>query len=72
MPVIPHIRMNPKNQKPSALCRLQFTRFQLAPTSIIKLRRQLLMPGHQMIAPVTQSSVMNSAPTPLMRRPVSP
>jgi hypothetical protein len=71
MPVIPHSKMNAKNQKPSALCRLQFNRFQFARRSRVRLRRQLL-PGHQITAPVTESSVTNSAPRPLILRPVSP
>ncbi len=46
-----------------AKCALQFT---------VKLRRQFLIPGHHMMAPVIQSDVKQIAPMPFTKRPVDP
>ena len=70
MPETPHTKIRRRHQNPSALCRSQLMCAKCALQFTIGLRRQLLTPGHQLIAPVKQSAVTQIPPMPFTRQPV--
>ena len=58
-------------QNPMTLCSPQLNRFQFPVQFATRLRRQLVIPGHQMTAPVIHSTVSKIAPAPFTLRPMS-
>src|SRR5207245_1914691 len=67
-----HTTIKKKHQNPSPLCRSQLIRAKCALQVTVRLRRQCLIPGHHMTAPVTQREVTQIAPMPFTRRPADP
>src|ERR1700730_6352900 len=71
-PEIPHIRTKRKPQNPSALCRSQLNRAKSDLQFTVKARRQLLIPGHQITAPLKHNKITEIAPMPFTKRPFLP
>ena len=57
------------DQNPRALCRAQLSLLRSAFGLTVSRLRHLPVPGHQMIAPLKQSKVVSTAPTPFTSRP---
>src|ERR1700752_3586837 len=68
----PHTIKKHEHQKPSALCKSQFSRGKRAFQLTVALRRQFLIPGHERIAPVKESKITKHEPMPFTSRPVCP
>src|SRR5260370_17440028 len=66
------MKMNARHKKPSALCSDQLNLRRFAFQSMVKLRRHLSIPGHQMTVPEKHIRVTQAPPTPLARWPVPP
>src|SRR5207248_3054951 len=66
------MKINRKDQKPSALCSDQLRLLKFAFQSMVKLRRHLSIPGHQMMIPETHINITQAPPTALIRWPVLP
>src|SRR3989449_2180805 len=71
-PLTANTVMNPRLQKPIKLCKCQITRFHPMPRGSVRLRRHVLIPGHQITSPVPASASTARAPTPFTSRPVGP
>ena len=72
IPEIPQTNKKTQHQNPIALCRSQLNRGKRASHLILVLHRQCLIPGHQRMAPVKESSVRRQEAMPFTRRPVFP
>src|SRR5579863_4940520 len=66
------MKINANDQKPNALCSDQLKLLKFDFQSMVKLRRHLSMPGHQMTIPERQIAVTQTPPTALARCPVLP
>src|SRR5580700_5868857 len=64
--------MNPRLQKPTMLCKPQITRGHPTPLGTVRLRRHVLIPGHQTTIPVNVRTTTRIEPTPFILRPVVP
>src|ERR1700736_6395700 len=69
---MPQISTNEEHQNPTALCRSQLNRAKFDFELMVTLRRQFLIPGHQITAPVKESTVTKIEPMPFASRPDFP
>src|SRR5260370_20520021 len=72
MPEIAHIKINARDQNPSALCSDNWKLVKLGFKSMVRLRRHFWIPGHQITIPERHTSVTQAPPTPLTRWPALP